>query len=78
MTQGIIGQIGLVIIGVAIAAGVYMANILGTEFIKNTAIDGCYGTAQLIETQEGREIVTPENYWFTKCMQEKGYTPKAK
>lgn len=57
----------------------YFANQTAQQYLKNTAVDTCYAAAtiEVQQTATGeatiKTISTPENYWYTVCMKEKGY-----
>ena len=65
------------VIGFIATITIILATIVGYmqsgAYIKNQAIDGCLKTAQIQEDKNGQHITTTENYWFTFCMEQKGY-----
>ena len=65
-----INIIALTILGIAAIAAYYL---IAQKSLKNSAIDGCLKTAS-IQIVDGKQTVeTPENYWYTLCLKEKGY-----
>lgn len=63
-----------IIIAVTLLGIAFFAYRVATTAIKNQAIDGCLVTARATLPFQGNgTITTPENYWYTYCMKQKGY-----
>jgi hypothetical protein len=66
--------ISSLLIAAAIAAIAIVSFIQSEKYIKNTAIDGCLQAGRLeTKTNKNENVTIPENYWYTFCMEQKGY-----
>ena len=61
----------LVIIFVSIIAFFAYAEV--EKIAKQIAIGNCLQTGRITMQKDGQTITIPENYWYTYCMQQKGY-----
>ena len=44
------------------------------KYIKEQAVTNCYAVARHeVETRDGTKNTWPDQDWYTRCMQEKGY-----
>lgn len=68
-------MISAIVIAVAVLILTAVAYMQSEKYIKNAALDGCaqYATTQETDKSSGSTVTTPENYWFTKCLEKKGY-----
>ena len=63
-------QMGLSVL-IALVA-IFLVYKVASAYVQNTAIDGCMKMA-VVEKKDGDQTIkTPENYWYTFCMKEKG------
>lgn len=44
-----------------------------STYLQNNAVDGCMHMAVIEKTDGSQVVKTPENYWYTFCMKEKGF-----
>lgn len=67
-------NITLAIIAITLIATAIVGYILAQKFMRDMAIDGCYQTGRAtITTDDDREVIIPDGYWFEACIKNKGY-----
>lgn len=65
-------NIALIIIALSIAALVSLAFMQSQVLRKDAAITECLQIAKIEQPKGEQTVTTPENYWYTFCMKEKG------
>ena len=67
-----IKNISILIIALSIAALVSLAFMQSQLMRKDAAITACLQIAKIEQPKGDTTVTTPENYWYTFCMKEKG------
>jgi len=65
-------NIALIIIALSLAAFTGLAFMQSQLMRKDAAITACLQIAKIEQPKGDTTVTTPENYWYTFCMKEKG------
>lgn len=65
-------KLSLLIIAITFIGFLILSFFYGKTMLKNQAIDGCLQTASIEKKKGDQTITTPENYWYSFCLKEKG------